>query len=270
MRRIWVTAALTALAGTTGLVPATASAAPAPASVRPAVASTGPLLRETFSRSNGLVTNEYAHWNRQRRDAVTSRVWDMTSGSLFASGRTGYSGVPDAVSPDARSAKGTDSAVFRLNTRRHDFRDVKVAMRLNVKRLSSTRRTPKVAWDGIHLWLRYQSQYRLYYASVNRRDGHLIIKKKCPGGPSNGGTYHPVGAEVSGRPVPYGKWQKVAASARNNRDGSVTITMYRDGRKVLAGTDRGVGCAPITAAGSVGVRGDNAEFRFDDFTVTRL
>ena len=35
-------------------------------------------------------------------------------------------------------------------------------------------------------------------------------------------------------------------------------------------TDRGVGCAPITAPGAVGIRGDNDEFRFDNFRVTRM
>jgi hypothetical protein len=32
--------------------------------------------------------------------------------------------------------------------------------------------------------------------------------------------------------------------------------------------DRGLGCAPIRQPGAVGLRGDNDQFRFDDFTVT--
>ena len=30
------------------------------------------------------------------------------------------------------------------------------------------------------------------------------------------------------------------------------------------------GCAPITAPGGVGIRGDNDNFQFDNFTVTRM
>jgi hypothetical protein len=37
--------------------------------------------------------------------------------------------------------------------------------------------------------LRYRSEQSLYYPSVNRRDGQVVVKKKCAGGPFNGGTY---------------------------------------------------------------------------------
>jgi hypothetical protein len=252
---------LLAVAGT-----AAAPAATATASAR--VAS--PLLSETFTRTDGLVTNEYAHWNPRRGDRVTSPTWDMTSGSLFTQGGVGYSGRTDRTSPNVRSTNATDSAVFRLNTRRADFGDVRIASRLNVQRLASTSSTPAVAWDGVHIWLRYQSQYNLYYASVARRDGRVVIKKKCPGGPSNDGTYYSLSKEVPGFPIPYGEWRDVGATVRNNRDGTVAISLTLRGRAVVTATDQGVGCAPITRAGAVGIRGDNAEFRFDDFTVSRL
>lgn len=220
--------------------------------------------------ATGLVTNEYAHWSSAKKDAVKSPDWDMTSGSLFAVDGCGYTGTIDGDSPDAKSAKKTGSAVFRLNTRRADFGDVRVDFDLNITRLTSTSRTKAVDWDGIHIWLRYQSEESLYYASVSRRDGKVLIKKKVPGGPSNGGTYYVLGSEVSGRPVRHGEWSKVGASVQNNADGSVTIVLFRDGQPVVTAVDKGTGGPAITKLGAVGIRGDNAEFRFRNFTVSAL
>lgn len=83
--------------------------------------------------------------------------------------------------------------------------------------------SPAVDWDGVHVFLRYQSQYRLDYASVNRRDGTAVTKKKRPGGPSNGGTYYTLGAEVA-HAVPYGRRQDVCATVENEEDSAVSIT----------------------------------------------
>jgi hypothetical protein len=235
----------------------TASAAPAPPRV---------LFVDHFAGPDGLVTNEYAHWNWTHRDAVISPAWDMTSGSLLRHHGDAWTGVPDATTPDARSLLHTDSAVFRVTTRRADFGDVTVSMRLRNIRLTSTPRTPRTDWDGVHLFLRYQSEQYLYYASVNRRDGTVAIKKKVPGGPSNGGTYYTL---ATGRnPVAYGAWQSVQARVVNNRDGSVTIALWDNGRLLTTATDRGVHGVPIRQAGRVGVRADNAEVELDDFTVT--
>ncbi|AGL20820.1 hypothetical protein [Actinoplanes sp. N902-109] len=233
-------------------------------------APAGPLFRPSFSTA-GLVTNEYAYWNSNKTGRVGSPDWEMTSGSLFARNGNGYTGRIDAVSPNATSTSSTDSAVFRLNTRDYSFGDVKVSMNLNMASLTTTTRTPAVDWDGVHIFLHYQSQYELYYASVARRDGHVVIKKKCLGGPSNGGSYYPLGrSEVSGRALPLNTWEQVGASIKTNADGSVTIVLFRDGKAVSTATDTGTGCAPITAPGATGIRGDNAEFEFSDFEVTSL
>lgn len=240
-------------------------AAPAPA---PAPGSA--LFREEFGYPDGLITNEYATWNSGNADARVSPIWEMTSGSLFAQNGTGWTGKPDGCSsssPDSEPCTASD--VFRLNTKRHDFGNVTVSLDLRENGLTSSSRTPAVDWDGVHVWLHYQSEYKLYYASFNRRDGHVVIKKKCEGGSENGGTYYELGpGEASGYPIPFGTWQHLAASIQDNADGSVTITMFRDGTKLLSATDNGTGCAPITNAGSVGVRGDNADFNIDNFIVT--
>ncbi len=219
--------------------------------------------------ANGLITNEFAFWNPVDTSAVRSPSWQMTSGSLFWQDGTGWSGRADGCAPDRLSSTCTNSAVFRLNTARADFGDVRVDMALRLNALTSTASTPAVDWDGIHIWLRYQSEIRLYYASVNRRDGTVVIKKKCAGGASNGGTYYTL-ASVAGHAAPLGTWQSVGASSVTNADGSVTVGLYREGTLVLSTRDTGTGCAPISGAGAVGVRGDNADLNIDAFTVSPL
>jgi hypothetical protein len=228
----------------------------------------GPLLAEAFSRPDGLITNEHASWAPSDPAAVVSGTWRVTSGSLFANGNTAWTGIPDDRRPDADSGHGTGSAVFRLVTRRTDLGDVQVSLRLRNLDLTSTPSTPPAAWDGVHLFLRYQSPYQLYYASVNRRDATMLVKKKCPGGSENGGTYYLLGTPVGGQPIPFGAWQRLAASIRTNPDGTVSIDIRRDGVPLIQVRDRGLGCAPIRQPGAVGLRGDNDQFRFDDFTVT--
>ena len=234
----------------------------------PAAAAT--LLRDDFARPDGLITNQYAFWHPGEAGVATSPVWMVHSGSFFARGGMGATGRPDDAKPDKCSCNGTGNAVFRLETRRADLGDVDVAFDVINNGLSSTATTPPEAWDGFHVWLRYQSEYSLYYATANRRDNTVIIKKKVPGGPasSNYGTYHDLGPPAP-YTVPYGRRQHVRATTRTNADGSVTIALYIDGTKRIEATDRGAGgTAPLTKPGKVGIRGDNADLLFDDFTVT--
>jgi hypothetical protein len=95
-----------------------------------------------------------------------------------------------------------------------------------------------------------------------------VIKKKCQGGSSNGGTYYTL-ADRSGYGIPYGRWQNVAASVQNV-SGGVNLKLHREGVQLLSVTDKGTGCAAITSNGATGVRGDNDNFQFDDFTVVSL
>lgn len=111
------------------------------------------------------------------------------------------------------------------------------------------------------------AEEHLYVASVARRDGRIVIKKKCPGGPVNGGTYHKLTAEVSGYSVPPGVDIKVAAWVSTLPDGRVRLRLYRDGAWVLDAIDSGLGCAPIATPGAIGIRADDVEADFDDFSV---
>ncbi|MGE2714567.1 hypothetical protein ACQI4L_10960 [Mycolicibacterium litorale] len=201
---------------------------------------------ETFSGTGGLVDDP---------------DWVVTSGSLFRDRGEGWTGTPDA----GGSAGDTGSAVFRMVSARRDLADVDVSLRLDVERLTSTGRTPARAYDGAHIWVRYRSDRELYAVSVDRRDATMVVKKKCAGGESNGGRYVDLSAVVPDTPIPLRRWQQISVTVRNQPDGSVVISADRDGHTVEA-VDRGAECPPLREGG-IGIRGDNAELRFDDIRV---
>ncbi|OHA16349.1 MAG: hypothetical protein A3H57_01665 [Candidatus Taylorbacteria bacterium RIFCSPLOWO2_02_FULL_43_11] len=156
--------------------------------------------------------------------------------------------------------------LFILN----DFKNVSVTFDLLNEGLTTSASTPAVDWDGVHVFLRYQSEESLYYASINRRDNKVIIKKKVPGGSSNGGTYYNL-STLNSSSVSYGSWQKVKASVKDNSDGSVTIQLFANDKLVASATDNGsVGGAPIRNQGKVGIRADNTNAKFKNFTVTSI
>lgn len=228
------------------------------------------LITDSFTRPNGLITNEWAYWNPTQPAAKKDAIWEMDSGSFFAQGGAGWTGKPDTVNPNVGSTNGTNSAIFRLNTKRTDIENAQITFDLLNQGLSSTAKTPQQDWDGAHIWVRYQSEYKLYYASINRRDGKAVIKKKIPGGPSNGGTYYNLTPFVN-HPVPYNQWQHVKVTVQDQADGSVIISLYASDALVIQARDTGaVGGPVIKGGGRVGIRGDNANLKFDNFVVTQL
>jgi len=62
--------------------------------------SSNTLFQDSFNAPDGLITNEYAHWNS---DGINSPDWDMSSGSLFRQSNTAWTGVPDALEPNKYS-----------------------------------------------------------------------------------------------------------------------------------------------------------------------
>ncbi|WP_367319900.1 hypothetical protein [Streptomyces sp. HUAS ZL42] len=210
----------------------------------------------------GLVTNEFAYWHPNAPGARHSPDWTMTSGSVFGADGAGWTGHPDGERPDATSSRATDSAVFRLASRRRDFGNARVTLRLRLSELVTTPRTPARSYDGVHLWLRFHSEQECYAVSVARRDGHVVVKRKTPGGPSNGGTY--VTLATARAPLPQNTWADVDATVTDLADRRVRITLDVAGRRVLDMTDDAPG--RLSRPGGVGIRGDNAEFRFRDFT----
>jgi len=224
--------------------------------------------RPDLGGQDRLLTNEYAHSNPHDAQAVRSADWDVTSGSLFLRDGAGWTGEPDAASPDAHSANGTGSSVFRATTRRDDFLNVQVSLRVKNQGLTSRGRMPPAATDGIHVFLRWHSPEDLYVASLNRRDGHVVIKRKTPGGEVNGGTYVTLGQAKYA--VPYGRWQTFRVWIVNTADHTATIAIATSTRTLLRVVDRGTTAPPDLTPGAVGLRSDNCDFQFDNFRVLPL
>jgi len=210
--------------------------------------ASAPLLVDDFGGPDGLITAE-GH--------PPGPIWQVTSGSLFRDNGQGWTGVPD---------QSTDSNVFRMVSLARSFGDVDVNVTMRVDKLSHTDQTPEQDYDGAHIWVRYKSEFELYAVSVDRRDGLMIIKKKCAGGDDNGGTYYNLN-NFDEAAIPFGQWQDIKVSVVDQPDGSVQITASRDGERMQA-VDHGVGCAPLRGSGGVGIRGDNAELRFAHIAVT--
>jgi hypothetical protein len=230
----------------------------------------GVLFRDTFDGPDGLITNHYAAWSGDAA-AVRSPDWEVESGSMLRRRGAAWTGVPTARQPNLDSSNGSGSQIFRAWTNRSDFGDVRVDMRLrNLGYVNGSPGWPKKSWDGVKIWLRRQGSsglVGLYTAEVNRRQGNIIIQKRCP----RARSYALLAASRADRPARFRRWEHVGGSVRTRSDGSVTLAVIRDGKVVLRTTDKGAGrCRPITAAGRVGVRGDNTQFLFDDFTVTDL
>lgn len=116
-------------------------------------------------------------------------------------------------------------------------------------------------WDGMTVFLRYESVDSHYVVQLNRRDDKAVIQKKA------GGTYYALENEVT-NPAVFGAWQDITASAVTNPDDSVTVRLEIDGQTIVEGTDSGIGGSPIRDPGKVGIRGDNTEFWLDDLTIT--
>jgi hypothetical protein len=257
-RLVWWTTALAALGA--------ASLAAVLLSAREPAREPRALLVATFPESEKLITNERAYYDPHAAGARVSPVWIATSGSLFSSDGAGWTGIPDDVSPNAASSNGNDSAVFRVVTRRSDFLNVNVGFRLRVAGLVTTRRTPATSYDGVHVFLRYQNQRHLYVVSVYRRDGIVAIKEKIPGGPANGGTYFTLAQQHY--KIPLNRWVSVKISIVTLAGGEVSIELLVNGRQALAATGSPGHVTPILTAGRVGLRGDNCQFFFRDFTVS--
>ena len=219
--------------------------------------------------ASGLVTNEFAYREPNSPQAHDSADWIVTSGSLFAQDGDGWTGVPDSGETGTDSAKYNDSAVFRLVTRRRDFGAVKVATAVKVDQPITTPRTPASEWDGAHLWLRYHSPSELYALSFRRRDGLLVIKRKVTADDSaavDGGDYTTLAQTKL--PIPYGSWQQVAGSAVNGSNGTIRLELEVNGHTALSVVDHAPGA--LLNPGGVGLRVDNSELWFRDFTATPL
>ncbi len=207
----------------------------------------------------------------------------FTAAALIAVG-----GLPAAAAPDGAAAFDgggdwevtsgdmsvlpggqwwTDSPVFRLvTTDRYKYGDVAVTVGGTINEFRNSDQTPEVDWDGVHLFLRYKSQFSLYYASVARRDGKVVIKKKCEGGTSNGGTYYDLASGAVPRTV--GTEFTATAGVEDTPEGPKV--WLETGGERIEGIDTGVGCAQIASPGKVGIRADNVDLTVSHYAVEQV
>lgn len=239
------------------------------------------LFKDNFSKAE-LITNEYAFFNPNAADAIKSPFWEMTSGSLFLKDDRAWTGIPDDKDPDAKSIVATDSQIFRLTTKRADFLTHLTSFTLNVDHYVSSPNVPAVDWDGIHIFMRYQTEETLYYVSVCRRDGAVVIKKKVStklldaqkikyvaSDVSNGGVYYQISTTAKNIFV-LQKDMEVAASIQTIGN-TVKITALVNGFTIVTAIDDGkMGGTPILTAGKTGIRADNVDATFDSFSVDSL
>jgi hypothetical protein len=247
------------------------------------------LMSEPFraNGSNNLITNEYAGWHASDSTVVRSPVWRSDGGSLFSVGATDASGAASRVASTGRvdssfadkySQTYTHSNKMRFWTKQGGFGNVRIDADIKPSAWGAGAPT---SWAGFKFYLRRQldaTESGFYTIEPYILDGHIYIQKKCLGNTgggnySAGGTYYLL-ASKSGYSVPLDSWQKIGASAKTNSDGTVTISLYRNGTLALQATDRGIrsdgtGC-PTLGAGHLGFRSDYLQYYLDNWKVTTL
>ncbi len=223
------------------------------------------IFQDLFAGVDALITNEFAYWNPLHNSAIIDPDWEMTGGTLRRINKRAWTGIPDSCTPNALSVPCTNSNVFRLVTTDKTFTSVKVSFLLNVSDIKAGN-----DWNGVHVFIGYVSEESLYYASIARKDGKVVIKKKVPGGVSNGGTYYNL-STYNIAPFRLNSDARVRVEKRNNLDGSVTINAFVRGVLIASATDYlgGIDGNPILSGG-VGIRGDYTNFTFDEFTAAQL
>lgn len=222
-------------------------------------------LRDDFTGANGLITNEFAHWNPDRPDRVTSPLWEVTGGSLFRDDGTAWTGPLDTSAPDPNSSDGTGSAVFRMISRR-EFTDPSIRFGLRVDGHAMPPGSD-ADWAGVHVFLRYCDETDLYVATVFRRDGIVTIRRSCRGRGERRHLRHArrgTGSDRDGRMAHGGcvahrpGWRRTADLGLHRWTTGAQCLGRRLGREDRSRTRPGRG-----------LRADWTEFHLDDMDVPR-
>jgi hypothetical protein len=240
----------------------------AAAAILGVLAATSALPRDQGPGRMTLLTNEFAYRYPSGPGSMRAAAWWVTSGSLFANDDYLWSGRPDDGRPGPTSDPWTGSAVLRAVTARDDYADVVVRFDLRINGLTETVRTAEHRYDGVHVMLRYQSEESTYYVSISRRDGRYAIKRKTPGGPSNGGTYVTLASTETPAPARIRSgWHHIEVSIRGSR--TVAVSLDIDGFPVLHSVEHKPAADLTPIAGRVGLRGDNCDFLVRGFREDR-
>ena len=167
---------------------------------------------------------------------------------LRAAGRQpAVDGRPHRNEPNRDCSNGTGSAVFRMWTKRSDFGDVAVSFGLRNDGFTPTGES----WDGVKIYLRRQDGDNFYTAEVNRREGNVIVQRKCDGRYAllggvarrgDAGARRRVGGRGRHRRQPVGRRgahpgrarRRASCSRRPIRPGSCDVLRGRDGSESAA------------------------------------
>ncbi|HYD93439.1 MAG TPA: hypothetical protein VEB18_03245 [Candidatus Paceibacterota bacterium] len=170
--------------------------------------------------------------------------------------------------------------LFRLLTR-STWRNVEQKLSFRIDAVHTTDTPNRDGYSGILLFSRYTDNNNLYYAGI-RHDGSAVIKKKY-----NGTYYTLASAQVFGNAseydrdtnpnlIPEDRWMRIKVRTVNQSDGSVTVDLYLDREndgsyaKILSATDTGTQGKALRSSGSIGIRTDYMDVRFDNFVATKL
>ena len=234
------------------------------------------LFFDPLNGSDRLVTNEFVHWSPNDGCPYTSSTWDMTSGTLLIKNGAGYSGIPTVEHTSVCNSEiHNNSAIFRLNTKDLSFKNVSISMDYMAVQHGGGG-APNNSYDGIHIWLGYQTEYALYIATVYRWDNTIVLKKKVPvaqaqcASPANEGCYYNLAKEVIRKDLTTANvWHHAVVTTQAISNNSQHITLTIDNIKLIDAIDNDVHGATYPTGG-VGVRGDNTEFYFKNYTVDSL
>jgi hypothetical protein len=219
------------------------------------------LFRDLFDGRDGVITNHHAYHEPDDVDAHRSPRWEVESGCALQDGNRLWTGEPTTNLPNRDCTNGTGSAVFRMWTKRTDFEDVAVSFGLRNNGF-----TPEgESWDGVKIYLRRQDGDNFYTAEVNRREGNVIVQRKCDG------EYELLGGgRAAATPARVWEWEDVGGTVVNLSDDEVRVQVIREGEVVLEAIDPAGSCDALRAPGRIGVRGDRTEFYVDGIEVRGL
>lgn len=219
------------------------------------------LFRDNFDGPDGVITNHYAYFAPSYEDAHRSQDWEMESGCALRDGNRLWTGSPTTNLPNKECSNGTGSAYFRLWTRRSDFDDVAVSFSLRNNGYTKQGES----WDGVKIYLRRHDGDNFYTAEVNRREGNVIVQRKC-----NGRYSLLDGARGDATPARIGEWEYVAGTVVNLSDDEVRIQVVRGDDVVLETIDPAGSCDVLRRPGRIGIRGDRTNFYADSLEVRGL
>ena len=216
------------------------------------------LFRDAFDGPDGIITNQHAYFAPSYEEKHESPNWEMESGCALRDGNRMWTGKPTKPVPNRECSNGTGSATFRFWTKRTDFDDVAVSFSLQNNGYTTEGET----WDGVKIYLRRQDGDNFYTAEVNRREGNVIVQRKCDGRYTLLG-----GTRTAATPARIGEPEYVAGTAVNLDDDEVRIQVVRGDDVVLEAVDPGGTCDALRGPGRIGIRGDRTDFYADSLEV---